>query len=193
MVRPLILLDRDGVINADTEKGVHTRDAFAFLPRALDAIAMLTQAGCALAICTNQSAVGRGWMTQETLDDIHRHMRQAIAAHGGRIEAIYVAPDAPDAATPRRKPGPGMLQEALQQFGAPAKHTPFIGDAARDIAAAYAAGCPGILVRTGKGAATEAEGFAEGAAPIHIADDLYDAAQYSLQHYAGGHLPEALG
>ena len=111
-------------------------------------------------------------------------MKQTVSDHGGNIDAIYFAPDHPDQATDRRKPGVGMLHEALAAFSAAPAVTPFIGDALRDIQAASAAGCPSICVRTGKGEAAIANGFANTTAPIACCDDLYAAAEYVIAHYA---------
>ncbi len=172
----LILLDRDGVINTNLPQSVLRIDAFAFLARSVDAIAMLTKAGFDIAICTNQSCVGRGLITQNELDAIHDHMLTGIRAAGGTIARIYAATDAPENATDRRKPGAGMLVEALRDFGADAAQTPFIGDSLRDLQAGLKAGCPRVLVRTGHGAEVEAAGIPAELAPVTIHDDLYAAA-----------------
>lgn len=171
----LVLLDRDGVINTNLPQSVLAVDAFEFLPRSLDALALLTRAGITLAICTNQSCVGRGLISQAELDAIHAHMLSAITAHGGAIARIYAATDAPEHASDRRKPGAGMLHDALRDFHADAAHTPFIGDSLRDLQAAQAAGCPRLLVRTGHGQALEADGIPAILAPVAIYDDLYQA------------------
>ena len=173
----LVLLDRDGVINRDAREGILSLEQFIFLPRAKEAIAMLTKAGYAVAVCTNQSAVGRGVMSQQTLDAIHGHMCQAVAAAGGRIDRIYVATDRPEAASDRRKPGAGMLREALTDFGAVAAYTFFIGDMLRDLQAAAGAGCPFILVKTGKGLETLAQGVPDALPKPTICADLYAAAE----------------
>ena len=179
----LVLLDRDGVINADRPEGILTLDHFVLLPRAAEAIAMLTSAGFSLAICTNQSAIGKGTLTLETLDAIHARMAQAVTAQGGRIDKIYVAPDHPDTPSSRRKPAPGMLLEAIAAFGAQPARTPFVGDMIRDLEAAHAAGCPRILTRTGKGAKLEADGIPAHLAPVTIVDDLYAAATLICAEY----------
>jgi D-glycero-D-manno-heptose 1,7-bisphosphate phosphatase len=179
----LVLLDRDGVINEDTAQGVTSLQEFHFLPRALEAIAMLTRAGFSIAVCTNQSAVGKGLLTMEGLEEIHRVMCNKVTKAGGRIDKIYSATEHPDLPSTRRKPAPGMLQEALQEFHADAAHTPFVGDALRDMEAAAALGCPRILTRTGKGAALEASGIQEHVAPLTVCDDLYAAAELICARY----------
>lgn len=181
----LVLLDRDGVINVDTPTGVLTQAEFVLLPRAVEAIAMLTHAGCTIAICTNQSAIGKGWTTEKILADIHAAMLADIEKQGGKIARIYHAPEHPDVPSLRRKPAPGMLLDALHDFNAEAARTPYVGDALRDLEAAASAGCPRILTRTGKGTALEATGIPPHVAPVQVCDDLYDAARYILAHYAG--------
>lgn len=176
----LVLLDRDGVINQDRAEGIlHPRD-FHFLPRAVEAIAMLTRAQVRTAICSNQSAIGRGILSFAEFDAIHHLMLEDVRRAGGHIDRIYVAPDPPDAATDRRKPGPGMLLEALRDFKARAQDTFFVGDMLRDAQAAQKAGCPFILVRTGKGERTLAEGIPEIFTPYQICADLFEAAEYIL-------------
>jgi len=181
----LLLLDRDGVINRDDPVGIFRIQDFVFMPRAIAAIALLTARGVQLAVCTNQSGVGRGVMSTETLDAIHQHMCAELAKGGGRIDKVYYAPDHPARASERRKPGAGMLHEALRDFNAEAAATPFVGDMTRDMEAALAAGCPRILVKTGKGAHTLEKGLSTTLQPVAICEDLYEAAEYFLQHYAG--------
>lgn len=178
-----VLLDRDGVINVDGPVGVLKLEEFVFLPRSIDAIVRLTQAGYRIAVCTNQSAIGKGWMSEDTLHVIHHYMRSEVEKQGGKIEKIYYAPDHPDVPSTRRKPAPGMLLEALAHFGADPARTPMVGDMMRDLEAAIAAGCPRILTRTGKGAALEASGIPEAIAPVTVCDDLYDAVTYILANY----------
>ena len=144
---------------------------------------MLTQAGFSTAICTNQSAIGKGLLTVETLAAIHAHLCSKIEAGGGRIDRIYFAGEHPDTPSARRKPAPGMLQEALQHFSADPARTPFVGDMLRDLEAAAAAGCPRILTRTGKGARLEAAGIPPHVAPVAVYDDLYAAAQHICATY----------
>jgi len=176
----LVLLDRDGVLNQDTPEGILRREEFRLLPGAAEAVARLTQAGCHVAICTNQSAISRGLLTVAELAAIHDLLHQAVAAAGGKIDAIYFAPDPPDAPGARRKPAPGMLLEALAAFHASAAETFMVGDMLRDLEAAYAAGCPRILVRTGKGAGVEALGIPPHLAPVVVVDNLAAAVEHIL-------------
>lgn len=179
----LVLLDRDGVINEDLPTGVLRFEEFRFLPRAIQAIAMLTRAGFRVAVCTNQSAIGKGWTTHDIVRQVHAHMCAEVAKAGGVIDAVYYAWEAPEEPSTRRKPAPGMLLEGLAQFAADPARTPFVGDMVRDLEAALAAGCPRILTRTGKGAALEAAGIPEALHPVTVVDDLYAAAEYILANY----------
>jgi D-glycero-D-manno-heptose 1,7-bisphosphate phosphatase len=176
----LVLLDRDGVINEDRPEGVLRFEEFRLLPGVLEAIARLTRAGYKIAICTNQSAIGMGRLAPEVLDAIHTDLCQQVAAAGGRIDAIYFAPEAPDTPSERRKPAPGMLLEALSRFGASAAHSFMVGDMLRDLEAAERAGCPRILVRTGKGAALESQGIPGHVQPVAVVEDLSAAVAYIL-------------
>lgn len=179
----LVLLDRDGVINQDAKPGILQLSEFKFLPRVKEAIAMLTKAGFKIAVCTNQSAVGRGNLSLDTLATIHAYLHREIENAGGRIDKIYFAPDLPEAPTERRKPGPGMLHEALAEFRADAARTPMVGDMLRDLEAATAAGCPRILVRNGKGAKLAEEGIPAHVEPVTIVADLYEAAIHICETY----------
>jgi len=181
----LVLLDRDGVLNRGMKTGILREQDFEILPGVPEALAKLTKAGFAIAICTNQSAVGRGQLSLATLDALHTMLKDAVAAAGGRINAIYFAPDIPERATERRKPGPGMLLEALAAFNTEPSRTPMVGDHLRDMQAAAKAGCPRILVRTGHGADTERAGLPAGVAPVRVVDDISAAVEHILSHYAG--------
>lgn len=173
-------MDRDGVLNIDRPDSVKSPGEFELLPRAGEAIARLNQAGIKVAVVTNQSVVGRGIITEDMLDRIHEMMHDELAKVGARIDMLLVAPDAPGGDSERRKPAPGMLREALTRFAAPAGESPMIGDALGDLEAAAAAGCPRILVRTGKGAATLAAGLPEAVLPVAVGEDLWGAVESLL-------------
>jgi D-glycero-D-manno-heptose 1,7-bisphosphate phosphatase len=184
----LILLDRDGVINVDIPPhGVTSLDALEVYPTAGQAIRALNDAGYKVAVVTNQSAIGKGLLSEEGLYDIHTAIRQTIAQQAGAvIDAFYYCPDHPDHATHRRKPSPGMLEEALADFGADPAHTPLIGDDLRDLQAAVAAGCPPYLVLTGKGEQTRQK-LSELSVAVTICTDLLDATRriiLTLRHDA---------
>jgi D-glycero-D-manno-heptose 1,7-bisphosphate phosphatase len=170
----LVLLDRDGVLNEDRKDFVKTPAELVMLSGAATAVARLSSAGYKIAVVTNQSGVGRGLMTERDLEAVNATLRTVINADGGRLDAIFTCTDPPWAATDRRKPGAGMLQEALTQFDATPANTVMIGDAARDLEAAAALGIRRILVRTGKGSATESN-LADTLHPVTVYDDLAEA------------------
>jgi D-glycero-D-manno-heptose 1,7-bisphosphate phosphatase len=180
----LVLIDRDGVLNVDRADYVRNPGELVMLPGAAAAVARLNEANVRVAVCTNQGVVGRGLIGQDMLDRIHEELRMRLAREGARLDAIFECTDHPDAPTPRRKPEPGMLREALQRFGAEAAVTPMIGDALRDLQAAYKAGCKRVLVRTGQGAAAQAAGIPPGLLPVAVHADLAAA----VDAYLGGRL-----
>ncbi len=171
----LVLLDRDGVLNEERGDHVTSPGELVMIDGSAKAVADLNAAGRKVVLVTNQSAVGRGLVPRETLDRIHDALRDELARAGGRLDDILVCTDAPWAATERRKPGPGMLREALSRYRAAAGETPMIGDSLRDLQAAAAAGCRRILVRTGNGAATQAAGLPKEVLPVAVHENLRGA------------------
>ena len=176
----LVLLDRDGVLNEERPGFVTNPDELVMIAGAAEAVAALCAAGHRIAVVTNQSVVGRGLIDAEMLERIHDKLRAEVGRAGGRIDAILACPDPPWAPTARRKPGPGMLREAIRRFRAEAAATPMIGDSLRDLEAACAAGCTRILVRTGHGAATQAAGIPAALSPVAVFDDLAAGAERLL-------------
>lgn len=168
----LVLLDRDGVLNEETPNYVKHPGELKLIPGAARAVARLNNAGITVAVCTNQSCVGRGIIDDAMLERIHQTLRQELARDGARLDLILACTDHPDRATRRRKPGPGMLEEALRRYGANPAETPMIGDNLRDLEAAAAAGCPRHLVRTGHGAKVQAKGLPPEVLPVRVHDDL---------------------
>lgn len=171
----LILLDRDGVLNEDRADHVKNPDELVMIPRAAKAVARLNAAGHKVALVTNQSGLGRGLYSEEMLTRIHEKLEGALRAAGGHLDATFICPDPPWAASDRRKPGPGMLREAMSQFRARVGETVMIGDALRDLEAAAKVGARRILVRTGKGAATQGAGLPAEVLPVMVCADLWDA------------------
>ena len=148
----LVILDRDGVINEDSDAFIKSAQEWRAIPGSLEAIARLNSAGFTVAVATNQSGVGRGLFDIDALESIHKRMRSELAALGGKIDALVFCPCHPDDGCDCRKPKPGMLLEIGERFQVPLEKVPFIGDSRRDLEAAQAAGARAILVRTGKGA-----------------------------------------
>lgn len=171
----LVLLDRDGVLNQDRADFVKNPGELVMIPGSAAAVARLNRAGIKVAVCTNQSCVGRGIIGPDMLDRIHDSLRDHLAAAGGHVDLLLHAPDAPDAATDRRKPGPGMLREALAQLRVAPHDAVMIGDNLIDLQAAVTAGVARILVRTGKGAAMQARGLPAEVLPVTVRTDLADA------------------
>jgi D-glycero-D-manno-heptose 1,7-bisphosphate phosphatase len=149
-----VLMDRDGVLNVEDPGGgfVLSPEEFVWIDGALAAVAAMRAAGLRLSVVTNQSALGRGLLDPATLERIHDRIRREAA-----IEAIYYCPHGPDDGCDCRKPAPGLLLRAMADSGIPSRSTIFVGDSARDVEAARAAGITPYLVRTGKGRRTEAE------------------------------------
>jgi len=168
----LILLDRDGVLAEEVPNYVKHPGELKLIPGAAAALARLNRAGWRVAVCTNQSVVGRGIIPSAMLERIHEHLRDGLAREGGRIDAIFACTDPPWAATERRKPGAGMLREALSRFSAEPAATPMVGDSLGDMQAALKAGCPRVLLRTGHGARTQAAGLPPELAPVAVHADL---------------------
>jgi D-glycero-D-manno-heptose 1,7-bisphosphate phosphatase len=176
----LVLLDRDGVLNVDLPFSVRHPDALEMIPGAAEAVAQLNRAGWLVALVSNQAVVGRGHIDHAMLDAIQAKLRFALAAAGAALDAEFLCADPPDAMSPRRKPAPGMLLEALARFGADPAATPMIGDALSDLQAAKAAGCARMLVLTGKGAAT-ARDLPADLAPVDIHPNLARAVDALLR------------
>lgn len=174
----LVILDRDGVINEDSDAYIKSPPEWRPIPGSLEAIARLNRAGFLVAIATNQSGVGRGLFDLRTLTAIHTRMRRELAAVGGRVDAIFFCPHSPEAQCHCRKPQPGLLQEIKERFQIPLDDVPAIGDSLRDLQAAQAAGAMPMLVLTGKGAAARLQAEAMG---IAVHRDLAGAVQAIIE------------
>lgn len=154
----LVILDRDGVINYDSDQFVKSPGEWKPLPRSLEAIARLTQAGYRVVVATNQSGIGRGLFDMDTLNAIHDKMHRAVQLVGGRIDAVFYCPHSVDSKCECRKPKPGMFTRIASCFNADLAQSYAVGDSLRDLQAAAAAGSRPILVLTGKGATTRDNG-----------------------------------
>jgi histidinol-phosphate phosphatase family protein len=154
--RPAVFLDRDGIINRPPGPGRFVLEwpAFQFLPDVPASLLRLRHAGFFLALITNQSCVGRGLMTEATLQEIHVRMQAALGA--ARLDAIYYCPHRPDAGCPCRKPAPELIRRAAQAHGLDLPHSFMVGDARRDILMGRAAGCRTILCRPDRPTASAA-------------------------------------
>lgn len=154
----LVILDRDGVINYDSAQFIKSPAEWKPIPGSLDAIARLNQAGFRVVVATNQSGIGRGLFDMDTLNAIHGKMHRAAQAVGARIDAVFYCPHAADSACDCRKPKPGMFERIASCYNIDLAGTPSIGDSLRDLQAAVAVGGKPLLVLTGKGEKTQAEG-----------------------------------
>jgi D-glycero-D-manno-heptose 1,7-bisphosphate phosphatase len=150
----LVILDRDGTINEDRDDFVKTPEEWVPFPGALEAIARLNHAGWHTVIATNQSGLGRGTFEMVTLNAMHTKMNQMLAKQGGRIDAVFFCPHAPDQACTCRKPLPGLFEQIGERFGVDLRDVPVVGDSVRDLQAGAAVGCRPHFVRTGKGGAS---------------------------------------
>lgn len=154
----LVILDRDGVINFDSDKFIKRPEEWKPIPGSLEGIARLNHAGFHVVVATNQSGVGRGLFDMTMLNAINEKMIEALAEVGGRLDAIFYCPHAAESDCSCRKPKPGMFEEIGQRFNAPLRGIPSVGDSLRDLQAAAAVGAQPILVLTGKGEKTKAQG-----------------------------------
>ena len=148
----LIILDRDGTINGDSDDFVKTPEEWMPLPGALQAIARLNHAGWHVVIASNQSGLGRGLFDVASLNAIHAKMHKMLAAVGGRMDAVFYCPHSPEEKCTCRKPLPGLFEQIGARFGVSLKGVPTAGDSLRDMQAGVAAGCEPHLVLTGKSA-----------------------------------------
>jgi D-glycero-D-manno-heptose 1,7-bisphosphate phosphatase len=154
----LIILDRDGTINQDSDQYIKSPSEWKPIPGSLQAIARLNQAGWRVAVATNQSGIARGLFDMATLNAIHAEMHRAVGLAGGRIDAIFFCPHAADSGCECRKPKPGLLREIAARLSVELAEVPMVGDSLRDLEAAAAAGAKPYLVLTGKGKKTRETG-----------------------------------
>lgn len=178
MLPRLVILDRDGVINEDSDDYIKCADEWVPIPGSLEAIARLNHAGMRVAVATNQSGIGRGIFSLEDLNQMHAKFQRTLARVGGHVDGIFFCPHAPEANCSCRKPAPGLLRSIGRRFALPLTEVPFIGDTRRDVEAALAARARPMLVRSGKGAQTlrESPEFAE----YPVFDDLAAAVDWLL-------------
>ncbi|ADP14228.1 hydrolase, HAD-superfamily, subfamily IIIA domain protein [Achromobacter xylosoxidans A8] len=177
----LIILDRDGVINQDSDSFVKNPDEWIALPGSLHAIARLTQAGWKVVVATNQSGLARGLFDMDTLTAIHTKMRRELAAAGGSIDAVFMCPHGPDDNCSCRKPKPGMFEQIGHRYDVDLAGVPAVGDSLRDLQASSSVGCSPWLVLTGNGKKT----LAKGGLPdnTRVSDDLSAVVDTLLQDH----------
>jgi D-glycero-D-manno-heptose 1,7-bisphosphate phosphatase len=174
----LVILDRDGVINYDSDAYIKTVDEWRPIPGSLEAIARLSQAGYTVAVATNQSGVSRGYYDLAELEAMHEKMQALLQALGGRVDFIAYCPHGPDEGCDCRKPLPGLLHQIAAHFNVSLAGIPVVGDSLRDLESALAVGACPILVRTGKGERTLASGDLPEGLEIYV--DLADFVDHFL-------------
>lgn len=155
--RRLIILDRDGVINHDSDDFIKSPEEWLPIPGSLEAISRLCQAEYRVVVISNQSGIARGLLTFNTLNRIHQKMLEQLHGLGGEINAIFFCPHGPDVGCACRKPLPGLFHELQQRLDCDLVGVDAVGDSLRDLQASRAVNANPILVRTGKGAKTELE------------------------------------
>lgn len=154
----IVILDRDGVINQDSDQFIKTPGEWKPIPGSLEAIAKLNHAGFRVVVASNQSGIGRGLFDMGALNAINDKMYRALGQVGGRIDALFYCPHAAESNCGCRKPKPGMFLDIAQRFNIDLAGVPAVGDSLRDLQAAAAVDAMPILVRTGKGLKTEQAG-----------------------------------
>lgn len=156
-VKPIILLDRDGVINRDSDAYVKSVDEWIPLPGSIESIAALSKAGFQVFVITNQSGIARGYYSEATLNAMHEKMKALVEEEGGAIAGIEYCPHGPDDGCDCRKPKTGMLEAIETKLGLSFETTPaiMVGDSLRDLQAGQARGCAPVLVLTGNGRETQ--------------------------------------
>ena len=151
----LLILDRDGVINRDSDSYVKSAAQWIPLPGSIEAIARLSKAGFTVVVATNQSGLSRGLFGIDELEDMHRKMCQLVEDAGGHIDGIFYCPHLPEDHCQCRKPASGLFSAIAAQYGVSLHGVPVVGDSLRDLQAGLCLDCLPILVRSGKGASNE--------------------------------------
>lgn len=179
----LILLDRDGVINQESDKFIKNIDEFILIPHSVEAIANLSQAGFRVIVCTNQSGLGRGLFTMADLNEMHAKLHQLVEEAGGSIEAIIYCPHVPEDNCNCRKPKYGMIEDICERFNYDdIKNLIMIGDSIRDLQAIANFGGIPLLVKTGNGKKTLSK--EELPSGTLVFDNLLAASEYVIEQFA---------
>jgi D-glycero-D-manno-heptose 1,7-bisphosphate phosphatase len=170
----LLILDRDGVINQDSDDFIKSPEEWKPIPGSLEAISRASHSDYGVVVASNQSGLARNLFDIDALNAVHARMLQEVASLGGHIEAIFFCPHGPEEGCTCRKPAPGMFVDIGSRLKMPLRGTPVVGDRLSDMEAAKAVGARAILVRTGRGMKTEADGLTAGGRleDIEIYDDL---------------------
>jgi D-glycero-D-manno-heptose 1,7-bisphosphate phosphatase len=176
----LAILDRDGVINFDSDHYIKSPAEWRPIPGSIEAIARLHQNGYRVAVATNQSGIGRGLFDMATFNAINDKMMEMVFRQGGRIDALFFCPHTAVEQCSCRKPRTGMYEEIGARFHAELKGVPCVGDSLKDMQAADAVGAQAILVLTGKGRKTQEEGGLP--KKTLVFEDLAEASRHIIAH-----------
>jgi len=176
-----VFIDRDGTINVNVEY-LDTPDNFRMYPTVGEGIKQLRDKGFKIIVVTNQSGIARGYFSHETLEKIHRRMKDEFNKHGVTIDAIYYCPHHPDENCSCRKPKIGMLEKAIKDFDIDARHSFFIGDRMLDVETGYKVGCKTVLVPERKDLVGQErkESIIE---PDYVCDDFISGVKWILKNY----------
>lgn len=181
----LVILDRDGVINEDSEHFIKSIDEWHPIAGSIDAIARLSRRGCVVTVATNQSGLGRGLFTLDDLEAMHHRLCAMVETAGGHIAGIFYCPHTPDDHCECRKPKTGLIDAIERELNISAHGAWAVGDSIRDLEAFAKKGCVPILVRTGKGKLTIEKIASDPNSPwrnVPVYDDLAAAATALLKN-----------
>ena len=156
-ITKLVILGRDGVLNEYRESHVTSPEEWQPVPGALEAVARINHAGWHTVVATNQSGIGRGMIDMSAVNAVHAHMHQMLQTQGGRVDAVFFCPHTPEEDCDCRKPKPGLMKDIARRYGVDLATVPMVGDTARDLIAAQAAGCEPHLILSGRAAGLSPE------------------------------------
>jgi D-glycero-D-manno-heptose 1,7-bisphosphate phosphatase len=176
----LVILDRDGVINEDSDAYIKSLDEWVPIAGSISAIARLSRAGFMIAVATNQSGIARGYFDEVTLANMHALLCELVEEEGGQVDMICYCPHGPDEQCRCRKPAPGLLEQISEELRLPLAGAWYVGDTGKDVELALAMNCRPILVRTGKGLDTERKLNPVMRGSVLVVDDLAAAADLIL-------------
>ena len=181
----VVVLDRDGVINRDSDSYIKSPDEWQPLPGSISAMARLSRGGLRVTLATNQSGLARGLFDEAALGAIHTRLTGLVERRGGRLAGIFYCPHGPEAGCDCRKPATGLLEQIETRLQCSLRGCWFIGDSLRDLQAARRHGCQPVLVRTGNGLQTEKLVEDHHLGQVLVFDDLAQAATALLREIAG--------
>lgn len=176
----LVILDRDGVINEDSDDYIKSLDEWVPIRGSIAAIARLSRAGYSIGVATNQSGIARGYFDEITLANMHALLCELVEEEGGKVDAICYCPHGPDEGCHCRKPAPGLLEQISEELRLPLAGAWYVGDTRKDLELGLSMNCRPILVRSGKGRDTEQKLDASMRKAVTIVDDLAAAADLIL-------------